>query len=319
MGGKNEMMTHKLTCNGVEIATTGDGDQKSFDEEEPINICDKNGSAYEVGICPFCKQHQLRLRNHLKTCHSRVVCTECSLTFPDRISLGKHARIHKQNYSISCPLCESKFARKVLLRVHLMHAHWNRPMDYDCSRCGAKFRLYRDILDHSKKCGQSLVCERCPYVAWDENYLKKHMEKHCNINKIGDHLAIGDTICRSGGERRGKPRTFNSIVNELTSKTADALLRLKSSQEAGKDKNRTINHLCSVIEASQNAIDILSTTRACKEEIKREYKDIQRDPKKNEYELRLKYPGDKGNFLDLTKTIVSETRTWHSQFAHKRK
>ena len=80
----------------------------------------------------------------------RFKCEECGKSFPGRVGLVRHIRVHTGEAPFSCKECGKCFKQKGTLTSH-MRIHTGE-MPFECKLCSTKFRHRGNLSRHEKTC-----------------------------------------------------------------------------------------------------------------------------------------------------------------------
>lgn len=78
--------------------------------------------------CSYCPKAYNWLKHRVKTFEQKYHCPYCNKHFFSWKKLCCHLHIHEKPFS--CKICKKKFDKKLSLRLHLIHKHFQEP----CSR-----------------------------------------------------------------------------------------------------------------------------------------------------------------------------------------
>ncbi|XP_072310193.1 zinc finger and BTB domain-containing protein 26-like [Eucyclogobius newberryi] len=93
--------------------------------------------SYLCQQCDHVFQRMDHYVQHIKD-HHYYQCLVCKKSFPQKIALSRHVRVHSPVKPYRCPLCHSTFPNKASLQYHI-NLHIGKP--HKCNYCTAQFNL----------------------------------------------------------------------------------------------------------------------------------------------------------------------------------
>ena len=173
----------------------------------------------------------------------QLICTECDKTFPSKLGLKMHRKIHKVREYLNCKICnrvfrthrhlklheithtekenidsdfrypcsdcDKKFKNRITLKNHLSVHTGKR--DFKCDVCDKSFRVQAGVYTHKKYyCKDSIKafsCEKCPKKFTSPGDLAKH-----NTTHSGNKPFICD-ICNQAFSRAGNLRAHRNATH----------------------------------------------------------------------------------------------------------
>ncbi|XP_046407756.1 zinc finger protein 271-like isoform X2 [Ischnura elegans] len=134
-------------------------------------------------------------------------CSKCTLSFPQKMDLTKHKRIHMAETSYSCNECEKSYVDESHLVRHACIHMGERP--YMCDVCSDSFSEKNNLVKHMRRhTGERpFSCRICEQSFADKSSLRSHMRTHTG----GKPFSC--TICKrsfaSGSNLRRHMRTHS--------------------------------------------------------------------------------------------------------------
>ncbi|GIY59808.1 zinc finger protein 629 [Caerostris extrusa] len=153
-------------------------------------------------MCDVTFSTKKMLLKHQQTIHGQTVlkkyqCGTCSKSFIRPLHLQIHERMHTGEKPVTCSHCEKSFSTERSLAKHLKTAsHLQAVNDgkkvelekpFLCSTCGATFFQQQSLLRHIEILhipGNALKCPHCDYNTKCKANMKRHIERHANINDM---------------------------------------------------------------------------------------------------------------------------------------
>ncbi|XP_012287444.1 uncharacterized protein LOC105703542 [Orussus abietinus] len=166
--------------------------------EVESNDRSKCSSRFPCEICGTQFHTLNNLRRHVQTYLQlpRETCYICGTLFPNRRRLMMHVKIAHVNdstvvYNWRCEICNHGFAKKKILRIHVMHTHYNcmateamfkegsaniNVNRMTCYTCAVPFKTENLMVDHFEHFNKALEwsCEVCNIVVKGRYALEKH-------------------------------------------------------------------------------------------------------------------------------------------------
>ncbi|CAL4123332.1 unnamed protein product, partial [Meganyctiphanes norvegica] len=100
-------------------------------------------------------------------------CSDCEMSFSDKLTRNNHARIHNK-----CGYCEKYFKTKSILKNHITVHTGDRP--FKCDQCDKTFLDISHLNTHMKiHIGEKTYkCTQCDKAFLENHQLKKHLRVH---------------------------------------------------------------------------------------------------------------------------------------------
>uniref|UniRef100_A0A3Q1HU50 C2H2-type domain-containing protein n=1 Tax=Acanthochromis polyacanthus TaxID=80966 RepID=A0A3Q1HU50_9TELE len=108
------------------------------------------------------KAHKCKLSERCqKQPKKSLSCSKCAETFPDRLLLAAHKKVHQEKKLLSCSVCGMQARFRSQLQVHMRKHTGEKP--YSCTICGKKFSQVgitkQHMLVHAKE--KPFSCTDC--------------------------------------------------------------------------------------------------------------------------------------------------------------
>ena len=163
--------------------------QKSQIRRHMANI-HKMGENFKCQQCPYTSAEQRKIRTHMANVHKmgeKLLCEKCDYATSEKSKL----RIHMVNVhnigekKFKCEKCPYASAEKRKIRVHMVNVHKMGERKFKCQQCPYASARVEHLNEHIKAVHKKIkdhVCDVCGFASTKKNNLKVHMD---SVHKMG--------------------------------------------------------------------------------------------------------------------------------------
>lgn len=191
--------------------------------------------------CNFCTKSYLSkqsLTAHIRTRHTGFKpfrCEVCKKSFTTQKAVSYHAKIHKEERSLPCKICDKYFTNSWNLISHQLMEHpSNVPKPFSCVMCSASFRKLPQLENHMRThTGEKPYnCAGCDKSFAQNTALTTHRRTHSGEKPYQCSLCLRRFAQRSNlltHRRIGKCTITNQIFQitnstNVTGESGDSLI-----------------------------------------------------------------------------------------------
>ncbi|KAK2143592.1 hypothetical protein LSH36_829g00020 [Paralvinella palmiformis] len=178
---------------------------------------------FSLSSCPVCSKQlsKFSMRRHMLThaTEKKYVCKMCSKGFNFSHSLLVHLRVHTENISCHCPICDVVFDDLAGMRQHMKKQHRVDPWDkkFWCTTCNRCFFNKGMLSRHRREVhtAQRLyACDICGKAFKNERNLRQHMKGHDKNTFI--QCEFCDKCFSQRGNLKIHVRTVHNKIKDFT-------------------------------------------------------------------------------------------------------
>ncbi|XP_005092408.1 zinc finger protein 850 isoform X1 [Aplysia californica] len=162
---------------------------RKFPSLKHLETHEKYARFHRLEPCPKCGVMLRCLKSHMKSVHSEIQGTQCSVcgkTLKNEKSLGRHMERHK-NDQLACPECSKVFNNQGSLARHLTLVHFAGQV-HTCHVCGKSFAR-RCTLKYHERIHSATKMFSCPLCNQGFNY-KVSLLTHVRSKHSGYELGF---------------------------------------------------------------------------------------------------------------------------------
>ena len=128
------------------------------------------------------KRHKQINHEGLKSADIQVKCDQCENIFANKHSLRKHVKKIHEVKQYFCDICDKKFHKNFLLRVHKLE-HTGDKFPFKCNKCMKLFKFSSQLKRH-ERIHNGYSCDICNTTLEKWTQLVKHKAiAHCELKK----------------------------------------------------------------------------------------------------------------------------------------
>ncbi|KAJ2947298.1 hypothetical protein O0L34_g17015 [Tuta absoluta] len=149
-------------------------------------------------ICGYKTYKKYRLYNIHMKCHGKIksfACPICSKMFKNRNQLAKHKTIHNKKDSLQCPICKLQLSCPQRLKTHIAVVH-EKVKPFKCTECESAFARKDELTLHirSHTGDKPYECDKCTYRSADSSAMRRHKRSHAKEGVYRCKICLYSTI-----------------------------------------------------------------------------------------------------------------------------